>query len=454
MVHNQKYRKQDTIAACASAQGKSGVALIRVSGSHSWAIAETLTQSSFKQPGLLRLVGVRDDNGQLIDQAMAVAFRQPASFTGEDVVELHCHGSPVVVEMLLERMYQLGARPAEPGEFSKRAFLNNKIDLTRAEAIADLIDASSRQAARNAVQSLQGLFADQVHALVHGLTQIRIFIEAHLDFPEEEVDTGQIEDWMTSLRQLLQTSAQLQEKAEQGCRVNNGFRLVLLGAPNSGKSSLFNALLQQDRAIVTEQAGTTRDVLQQQWQLGGLQLELSDTAGLRDSEDTVENIGMEKAMQAAATADHILYLFDGGSPDARLLDHFSEQQVTVIRSKIDRENRVEELSEIVVAGKSWPIVFLSAKTGAGLDVLSQHLQLQLVGQNQQENIFSARQRHLDALAKANESMQQALQQLTADQLELCAQDLLDAQNSLGQITGVVSSDDLLGAIFSSFCIGK
>ena len=455
MVHNQKHNSEDTIAACASAQGKSGVAVIRVSGSQSWAIAESLTQSHLSKPGFLRLASLLDGHGQLIDKAMMVAFRNPASFTGEDTIELHCHGSPIVIEMLLERIYQLGARPAEPGEFSKRAFLNNKIDLTKAEAIADLIDASSRQAARNAMQSLQGLFAEQVHSLVHGLTQIRILIEAHLDFPEEDIESGDKDLWINSVQQLLQTNSKLQKSAEQGCRINNGFRLVLLGAPNSGKSSLFNALLKQDRAIVTDQAGTTRDLLQQPWQLGGLQLELSDTAGLRsNSQDKIENIGMEKAMQAANTADYILYLFDQDKPDHSLLDHFSGQKVTLVHSKSDLGNRKAELGETRLDGKSWPIISLSAKTGAGLDLLTSHLQQQLIEQNQQENVFSARQRHLDALAKAAESIKQALYQLEVNQLELSAQDLLDAQNSLGQITGTVSSDDLLGEIFSSFCIGK
>ena len=455
MAHHQAYSSQDTIAACASAQGKSGVALIRISGAHSWPIAAALTHTPLPQAGQMKLAVLHDQHHQAIDQTMIIGFHQPASFTGEDVIEIHCHGSPIVVEMLLERIYQLDARPAEPGEFSKRAFLNNKMDLTRAEAVADLIDAGSRQAARNALKSLQGLFAKEIEQLVEQLTQLRIQIEAQIDFPDEETTHKDNQDWHNRIELIEQQCTDLQQRADQGCRINSGFQLILLGAPNSGKSSLFNSLLEQDRAIVTALPGTTRDLLQQQWQLGGLQLELIDTAGLRDSKDLAESIGINRAREAAINADHILYLFDRDD-DLALLEALhlsSDQQITLIRTKIDLDNTEASQSSKSCGQGQLPLIALSSRTGAGLDLLRQHLRQQLLQQNQQENTFSARQRHIDALNKAHTAIVRGRGALS-NAIELCAQDLLEANNHLGHITGETHADDLLGAIFSSFCIGK
>ncbi|NIP73902.1 MAG: tRNA uridine-5-carboxymethylaminomethyl(34) synthesis GTPase MnmE, partial [Gammaproteobacteria bacterium] len=373
----------------------------------------------------------------------------------EDVLELHGHGGPVVMDMVVQRCQELGARPARPGEFSERAFLNDKLDLAQAEAVADLIDSGSRRAARAALRSLQGELSRRVHEAAEELVRLRIHVEAAIDFPDEEVDVLADPELRRGLSGLDAELAALQGAARQGCLLREGMSLVIAGRPNVGKSSLLNALAGRDSAIVTEVPGTTRDVLREHIQIDGLPLHVLDTAGLRETADRVERIGVERAWEAIQRADRVLLVIDdreGLGPDEReVLERAGpEPGVTVVRNKIDLSGAAPGLTE----GPSGPQVTLSARTGAGMDTLRAHLKALMGYSPQAGGELMARRRHLDALARAHRAVQAAAGQVDQGAAELAAEDLRQAQAALGEITGEFTSDDLLGRIFAEFCIGK
>jgi tRNA modification GTPase len=452
---------KDTIAAIATAQGRGGVGIVRVSGPAAEAIADQIVRRKL-QPRYAHHGGFHTGQGDVIDEGLALFFRGPHSFTGEDVLELQGHGGPVVLDMLLNRCIELGCRMARPGEFSERAFLNDKLDLAQAEAIADLIEASSEQAARNAVRSLQGVFSKEVTALTEGLIQLRIYVEAAIDFPEEEIDflaDGLVLSRLDAVRASL---AKVLREASQGALVRDGMTLVIAGRPNAGKSSLLNLLAGREAAIVTDIAGTTRDILREHIHIDGMPLHVIDTAGLRSTADVVEKIGVERALNAIQDADRIMLVVDSSSPEAAdphvLWPEFLESapslsKVTVIRNKADLTGEAPGMLH-KHAGEA--VLTLSAlDTGAGLALLRDHLKAVMGYEQTAEGSFSARRRHLDALRQAQGYLEHGREQLVhAAAGELLAEDLRQAQQCLGEITGEFSSDDLLGRIFTSFCIGK
>ncbi|MBZ9566875.1 tRNA uridine-5-carboxymethylaminomethyl(34) synthesis GTPase MnmE [Modicisalibacter tunisiensis] len=449
----------DTIAALATPPGRGGVGIIRVSGPACRAIAEAVI-GHCPAPRHARYGAFLGAAGQVVDEGIALFFPGPHSFTGEDVLELQGHGGPVLMDMLLERCVTLGARLARPGEFSERAFLNDKLDLAQAEAIADLIDASSRAAAENALRSLQGAFSERVSTLVDSLIELRMYVEAAIDFPEEEIDflaDGHVAGKLATIRDELET---VRRSASQGALLREGMNVVIAGRPNAGKSSLLNALTEQDTAIVTDIAGTTRDVLREHIHLDGMPLHVIDTAGLRDTPDAVERIGVQRAWEEIEKADRVLLLVDAATTQAtdpmaiwpefvsRLAD---PGRLTLVRNKIDTlgENAGIDLSTTP------PVIRLSAKTGAGVDNLKDHLKSVMGYSATTEGRFSARRRHLDALERAGEALDNGAAQLEGMGAgELLAEDLRAAQQALGEITGEFSADDLLGKIFGEFCIGK
>lgn len=451
---------QDTIAAVATATGRGGVGIIRVSGPRARAMAITLGGREPK-PRYAHYGPLFADNGDVLDEGLLLFFPGPHSFTGEDVLELQGHGGPVVLDMLLRRCLQLGARMARPGEFSERAFLNDKLDLAQAEAIADLIEASSEQAARNALRSLQGEFSRRVHALTEKLIELRIYVEAAIDFPEEEIDflaDGHVLSQLDAVRQEL---AGVLREAGQGALLRDGMSVVIAGRPNAGKSSLLNALAGREAAIVTDIAGTTRDVLREHIHIDGMPLHVVDTAGLRDTHDQVERIGIERALKAIGEADRILLVVDSTAPEAddpfALWPEFLEQRpdphkVTLIRNKADLSGETVGLETCVDGHVT---LTLSARGLEGLDLLREHLKACMGYEQTSEGSFSARRRHLQALQQASVSLEHGRSQLTVlGAGELLAEDLRMAQQALGEITGAFTPDDLLGRIFSSFCIGK
>jgi len=444
-----------TIAAIATAPGRGGIGIVRVSGRDCRAIATGLL-GRLPQPRTAELHRFLDAAGDAIDEGIALFFPAPASFTGEDVLELQGHGGPVVLDLLLRRVFELGARAAEPGEFTQRAFLNDKLDLAQAEAVADLIDSGSSQAARAALRSLQGEFSSQVHDLAEAVLELRMWVEAAIDFPEEEVDFLGDRALGTRLEFIRHRFAELAETARQGTLLRDGLTLVIAGRPNAGKSSLLNRLAGYDAAIVTPVPGTTRDVLRERIEIDGLPLHVLDTAGLRESRDEVEAEGIRRTHRELERADRVLFVVDSSDAaavadiDADLAALPTAAPRTVLLNKIDRigsEPRVD-------AGEP-PRVHLSAATGAGLELLRTHLK-DCVGYHPAgTGVLSARARHLDALRRARAHVEEAHRLLTERHAgELVAQELTDAQKQLGEITGEVTSDDLLGRIFSSFCIGK
>ncbi|MCP9340539.1 tRNA uridine-5-carboxymethylaminomethyl(34) synthesis GTPase MnmE [Stutzerimonas xanthomarina] len=451
---------RETIAAVATAPGRGGIGVVRVSGPRAKAVAITLSGRE-PLPRHAHYGPFHADDGEVIDEGLMLFFPGPHSFTGEDVLELQGHGGPVVMDMLLQRCVELGIRPARPGEFSERAFLNDKLDLAQAEAIADLIEASSAQAARNAVRSLQGDFSRRVHNLTESLVQLRIYVEAAIDFPEEEIDflaDGRVLALLEQVRAELST---VLREAGQGALLRDGMNVVIAGRPNAGKSSLLNALAGREAAIVTDIAGTTRDLLKEHIQIDGMPLHIIDTAGLRSTEDQVERIGVERAIKAIQDADRVLLVVDASAtsvlddeshwPDL-LLTMPDPAKTTVIRNKADLTGDVVALS---VDPDGHTTLSLSARSGEGLEMLRGHLKHCMGYDQTAESAFSARRRHLDALRKAAEHLEHGHAQLTqAGAGELLAEDLRQAQQALGEITGTFSSDDLLGRIFSSFCIGK
>ncbi|HET6554046.1 MAG TPA: tRNA uridine-5-carboxymethylaminomethyl(34) synthesis GTPase MnmE [Dyella sp.] len=442
----------DTIAAIASASGAAGVGVLRVSGPAVPGIAHELLGRD-PDPRHAHFAAFRESDGELIDRGLLLYFPAPASYTGEHVLELQGHGSPVLLDALLRRICNMGARLARPGEFTERAFLNGKLDLAQAEAVADLIAARSQAGARAALRSMEGVFSYKVYELLQSLVALRVHIEAAIDFPEEEIDflaDPLITQQLDALR--VQLAALLCE-AQRGVRLNDGLRVAIIGRPNAGKSSLLNALAGSDRAIVTDIAGTTRDVLREQLHLDGVALELADTAGLRETDDPVEQEGVRRARGELARADMALLVTDADHVEFDLVllaDLPASVERLVLINKIDLEHvgaRYETRPDGV-----W--VWASAKTGEGLNALREHLR-QVAGAGSGEGAFSARRRHVLALEQVTVHLEQADQVLRATRAgELAAEELRQAQHALGEITGTYTSDDLLGAIFSSFCIGK
>lgn len=449
----------DTIAAIATALGRGGVGIVRVSGTKAKKIADTLVRQSL-QPRHAHYTAFFSADGQILDQGIAIFFPGPHSFTGEDILELQGHGGPVILDLILREICLLGVRLARPGEFSERAFLNDKLDLTQAEAIADLIDATTEQAARNAYQSLQGAFSKRIHELVETLIQLRIYVEAAIDFPEEEIDFLNDGRVSNDLRKIEEKLNEVFQEAKQGVLIREGMRVVIAGRPNAGKSSLLNQLSGRNSAIVTSVEGTTRDVLREHIHIDGMPLHIIDTAGLRDSPDEVEQIGIQRAWQEIKQADRILLIVDSrNTTETNPLLIWPEfiaelpdpNKVTLIRNKIDLSHEtsgIQTTSPQVCIGTS-------AVTSLGIDSLKQHLK-DIMGFSQtNEGGFTARRRHIDALERAQAFLEAGKSQLygyTAG--ELLAEDLRHCQNALNEITGEFSSDDLLGRIFSSFCIGK
>ncbi len=441
----------DTIAAIATPPGNGGVGIIRISGALVPEIAKNLINKVLT-PRQAIYSSFNDDDGSIIDSGISLYFPAPASYTGEDILELQGHGGSVVLDMLLRRVLALGARLANPGEFTERAFLNNKLDLAQAEAVADLIESSTEQSVRSAQKSMQGVFSVQINELVEELTELRIYVEAAIDFVDEEIDfltDGVVEKRIVNLQQRI---AQIQKTAQQGRLLRDGMTVVLAGKPNAGKSSLLNALAGHDAAIVTDIAGTTRDVLKERIQLDGMPLHIIDTAGLRESNNAIEQEGIRRAHQEIKNADKILLLIDARDPEIEsILSTLPSGNITRIYNKIDLLGQEPEIKQT----ESGTQIYLSIKTGSGMDLLKQHLK-QSVGFNEAtDNVFIARRRHIEALNKGHEFVESSLNQLTGSRAgELVAEDLRQAQMSLAEITGTVSSDDLLGKIFSSFCIGK
>ncbi len=446
---------KETIAAIATPPGRGGIGVVRVSGPLCVQIAQEVL-GQCPAPRLASYLPFCSSNGSAIDEGIALYFKGPHSFTGEDVLELQGHGGPVVMDMLLRRVVELGARLAQPGEFSQQAFLNDKLDLAQAEAIADLIESASEEAARSALRSLQGEFSAQVTSLVEKMTHLRMHVESAIDFPEEEIDflsDSAITDQIDRLKQHLHD---VLVHARRGSLLREGMNVVIAGQPNAGKSSLLNYLAQRESAIVTEVAGTTRDVLKEAINLDGLPLHIIDTAGLRDSDDPVEKIGIERAWQQIEQADRILLVVDSrcgiSLTDRQIIARLpARPPLTVIFNKIDlSETRVASIE-----GELGPEFYLSAKTGAGMDVLREHLKKCAGFRSTGEGNFMARRRHIDALERAQALVLRGEEQLKQCQAgELLAEDLRQAQQALAEITGEFSSDDLLGEIFSSFCIGK
>lgn len=452
--------EKETIVAQATPPGRGGVGILRISGPLSEQVAKEVLGKTLK-PRFANYLPFKDIDGSVLDQGIALFFKAPNSFTGEDVLELQGHGGQVILDLLLKRILQIkGIRLARPGEFSEQAFLNDKIDLAQAEAIADLIDASSEQAARSALKSLQGEFSTKVHQLVDELIYLRTYVEAAIDFPDEEIDflaDGKIE---AHLNQIIAKVAEVQSQAKQGSLLREGMKVVIAGRPNAGKSSLLNALAGRDAAIVTDIAGTTRDVLREHIHLDGMPLHIIDTAGLRTATDEVERIGIKRAWQEIDQADRVLFMLDSTTTDETLPEKIWPEfmsrlppsiPVTIIRNKADISGETEGIR----TENGYTTITLSAKTQQGIQLLKAHLKESIGYQTVTEGGFLARRRHLEALEQAAQHLQQGHIQLTQFYAgELLAEELKMAQNALSEITGQFTSDDLLGNIFSSFCIGK
>jgi tRNA modification GTPase len=452
--------QQDTIVAQTTAPGRGGVGIIRISGQLVSQVAQQIL-GKLPETRKAEYLSFNDEHQQVIDQGIALFFKAPNSFTGEDVLELQGHGGQVVLDMLLQAVLKIdNIRIANPGEFSERAFLNDKLDLAQAEAIADLIDASSVQAAKGALRSLQGQFSHQIHILVEQVIHLRMYVEAAIDFPEEEIDflsDGKIQG---DLNAIISSFEQLRQQTKQGTLLREGMRVVIAGKPNAGKSSLLNALAGRDAAIVTDVAGTTRDVLKEHIHIDGMPLHIIDTAGLRDSPDKVEKIGIERAWQEIVQADRILFMLDSTEtththPQLIWPEFFAKlpanMGLTVIRNKIDLSGESIGLNE----QGDYPVISISASEGKGITLLSEHLKACMGFDANNEGQFIARRRHLDAIDRAAEHLYLGKHQLEEHLAgELLAEELRLTQNHLNEITGEFSSDDLLSKIFSSFCIGK
>ncbi|MCF6767649.1 tRNA uridine-5-carboxymethylaminomethyl(34) synthesis GTPase MnmE [Thiotrichales bacterium 19S11-10] len=452
-------KQNDTIVALATPPGKGSVGIVRLSGKTAYQIGCKITKTQLK-PRHAHYLSFYDEANQVIDQGIAIYFKAPHSFTGEDIVEFQGHGGPIILDIIIKEALKLGASLAKPGEFSERAFLNDKLDLLQAEAIADLIAASSEDAAKSAIRSLQGIFSDKIHQLVNDLIHLRTYVESAIDFPDEEIDflsdghiQSKLEATQTQVSDILKTS-------RQGQMLQEGMTVVIAGKPNAGKSSLLNALSGKDSAIVTDIAGTTRDILKEYINIDGLPLHIIDTAGLRDSPDIVEKEGIKRAMSAIESADCLLLVSDindttSSQGSSQLYSELKEANLPIptdiptlyLFNKIDLLDTIPENTD--------NHIYISAKSGDGIDTLKDRL-LKLIGyQRTSESLFTARRRHIEALELALKHLDLGFEQLTVFQSgELVAEELKLAQNALSSITGEFSSDDLLGEIFSSFCIGK
>lgn len=452
--------QKETIAAQATAPGRGGVGIIRVSGPEVKNVAKLILG---KVPELRKAeyLTFKDRQGQALDQGIALYFKGPNSFTGEDILEFQGHGGPVLLDLLLKEILSIAnVRMAGPGEFSEQAFLNDKLDLTQAEAIADLINSSSEQAARCALHSLQGDFSKLIQQLVNDTIHLRMYVEAAIDFPEEEIDFLADEKVVNDLKKIIKQVADVKEKAQQGSIIREGMRVVIAGRPNAGKSSLLNALSGKDSAIVTDIEGTTRDVLSEQIHIDGMPLHIIDTAGLRESADKVEQIGIERAWKEIHQADRVLLMVDSSNnidikPQDILPEFFEKLPqnigLTIIRNKADLSQATTGLSEV----NAIPTITLSAKTNQGIDTLTEHLKSIMGYQGSTEGGFMARRRHLTALDQAHQHLIIGLDQLESYVAgEILAEELRFCQQELNKITGEFTNDDLLSQIFSSFCIGK
>ena len=435
-------RASDTIVACATPPGRGGVAVIRVSGEGVRSVADEML-GELPPPRTAHLASLRDSSGELLDRGLALFFPAPHSFTGEDVLELQVHGSPVVCDLLIARVCELGARPAGPGEFSRRAFLNDRMDLAQAEAVADLIDAAGAASARAAARSMRGVFSEAVEDLVARLTRLRVHLEATLDFPEEEIDPLEDADLMQGFRELGERLSRVSDAAERGRILRDGLNVVLSGEPNAGKSSLLNALVEDSAAIVAAEPGTTRDLVRAEVTIEGVPMELIDTAGLRRAQGGVEQEGVRRARAAVENADLVLRVWDaaeGGTEPP------PEERTLLLRNKID-------LTGDTPGQVGTQALNVSARTGAGLKALRKVMAGAAAGGG--DGAFSARARQINSLKEARRRYLRAVSLLRDGQApELVAEELRLAQEFLGEITGTVSSDDLLGEIFSQFCIGK
>lgn len=459
-LRDNRFFMKETIVAQATAPGRGGIGILRVSGPLATEVAQAVLGKCPK-PRMADYLPFKDADGTILDQGIALYFKSPNSFTGEDVLELQGHGGQVVLDLLLKRILQIdGIRLARPGEFSEQAFLNDKLDLAQAEAIADLIDATSEQAARSALKSLQGEFSKKVNELVESVIYLRTYVEASIDFPDEEIDflaDGKIE---ANLRGIINQLEDVCSEAKQGSILREGMKVVIAGRPNAGKSSLLNALAGREAAIVTDIAGTTRDILREHIHIDGMPLHIIDTAGLRDATDEVERIGISRAWTEIEQADRIILMLDSSDPESADLSKVRSEflaklpttlPVTIVRNKIDLNG--EQASESEEDG--YQMISLSAQTHDGIQLLREHLKQAMGFQTSMEGGFLARRRHLDALEKASEHLQIGLVQLTEFHAgELLAEELRLVQTYLSEITGEFTSDDLLGNIFSSFCIGK
>ncbi len=444
----------DTIVALATPPGEGGIAVVRLSGPSAFALGQRIAGRKLK-PRHASLCDLRDALGELIDRGIVLFFPAPRSFTGEDVVELQVHGGPVVCDWLVDTALALGARAAAPGEFTQRAFLNDKLDLAQAEAVADLIASGSRDAARAALRSLEGVFSDAVQDLLQALTALRVHIEAGIDFPDDELDLHEDQDLAGRLAWVERHFRELGRAARQGKVLRDGLAVVIAGPPNAGKSSLLNQLAGEDAAIVTDIPGTTRDPLREHIAIDGMPLSVVDTAGLRESGDVIEAEGMRRAHRELRGADRALWVAEAaaGADHARRAARQTLPAglpVTLVLNKIDLLNAPPSMQ----ARDGDTVVWLSALTGAGLDLLREHLKSAAGFQAEVGGAFSARRRHLDALAQAEAAFQRGRRQFDGGALELAAEELRDAQTALGAITGEFTSEDLLGEIFANFCIGK
>ena len=456
-------KNKDTIAAICTPPGKGGVGIIRLSGSNAFNIAKAITNSDLKN----RFAhfcqfyeNMSYTSEHVIDEGLAIFFQEPHSFTGENIVELQGHGGPVVLDLLLKECIKNGARLARPGEFSERAFLNDKIDLAQAEAMADLIESSSSQAAKNAIRSLQGEFSNQIHSLVNQVINLRMYVEAAIDFPEEEIDFLKDGHVQQQLENILDNINNIIQSANQGRILRDGITVVIAGKPNAGKSSLLNMLAGHEAAIVTDIAGTTRDILKEHILIDDMPLHIIDTAGLRESPDIVEREGIRRASKAIEDADIILLVTESGETTDENIKDFLSSYITedistkpsiIVYNKCDKRNEQPKLN--IKTGIT--TITLSAKTGLGIDLLKEELKRTAGLNSSMEGIYSGRQRHIDALNRARNFLSTGLIQLIEHGAgELLAEDLRFCQQSLNEITGEFSNDDLLGKIFSSFCIGK
>jgi len=450
----------DTIAACATPPGKGAIGVVRVSGPLTKQIAQKILKRKDLKSHQALYTKFYDPDNKMIDHGLAIFFESPNSFTGEDVLELQGHGGPIVMDMLLNATLHLGARLAKPGEFSERAFLNDKMDLAQAEAIADLINAQSQQAARSALSSLEGKFSHCIQTLLQNLIELRVYVEASIDFVDEEIDFLKQGDVKERLMKLIDTLHTIQKTTKQGVLLQEGLRIVIAGKPNAGKSSLLNALSGRDVAIVTEIEGTTRDVLREYVHVDGLPLHIIDTAGLRESMNIVEQEGIKRAWQEIEKANYILLIDDISKSKeieaSKILPAFKNKfpkniPIVVVKNKIDLVHKKPCLEKL----KNETVIYISVKTGQGLNLLKQFFEKEVGFNVNSEGVFMARRRHLDALEKTHYALQRGLELLEKQSAsELLAEELKQAQQFLGEITGEFTTEDLLGAIFSTFCIGK